>query len=339
MDKPARAEGGRNDLVVLDEFADMKPEVLPATVMPAVSTRGRLGKVWLVGKSKLGKKHYKAVCDAALAKPGKPWRLFTWPSTDIWTPEAVERARGSMSPLEFACEVMVQWVAAEGRAYYTFDRAVHTRWKLRPLYAPRAPLLIGLDFNVEPGVATVAQDIRVPDEWRAEEPKLDEVVTGWIGQVHIPKASNTPAVCRKLIADWGKHQGEVRVYGDVTGGSRHTSQTQGSDWDLVRAHLGPVFGDRLRLVLAHVNPPERDRVNAMCCRFRTADERIHALVDPDACLALIDDLEAVQLLKGGSGELDKKSDPGVTHWTDAMGYQEHVRFGVTGAPKWAEHPL
>jgi hypothetical protein len=45
-----------------------------------------------------------------------------------------------------------------------------------------------------------------------------------IGEVWIPRNSNTPAVCRKLIADW-----ETTSARAATGGSRGSAKVEGSD--------------------------------------------------------------------------------------------------------------
>lgn len=152
--------------------------------------------------------------------------------------------------------------------------------------------------------------------------------TGVIGEVHIPRNSNTPAVCRKLIEDWKNHQGPVRCYGDATGGSRGTAKVQGSDWDLIKAELRPVFGDRLSFRVPAANPPERARVNAMNTRLLTGDGVIRLMVDPARAPNVVKDLEGVRTLAGGSGEIDKKATPALTHVSDGLGYYVEAEFPV-----------
>jgi hypothetical protein len=103
---------------------------------------------------------------------------------------------------------------------------------VRALYDPRHPLIICLDFNVAPGVAAIAQEMRLVTT--APRPV---VATCVIGEVWIENNSNTPAVCRKILTDWKDHQGRVEVYGDATGGARGTAQVSGSDWDLAKKVL------------------------------------------------------------------------------------------------------
>ena len=51
--------------------------------------------------------------------------------------------------------------------------------------------------------------------------------------------------CKKLIADWENHKGRVVCYGDATGGAGGSAKVKGSDWDLIKEELHPVFGQQL----------------------------------------------------------------------------------------------
>jgi hypothetical protein len=44
------------------------------------------------------------------------------------------------------------------------------------------------------------------------------------------------------------------------------------------------------------------------------------MIDPAAAPMTVKDFEGVRLLAGGSGELDKRADPKLTHLTDGLGY-------------------
>ncbi len=89
-----------------------------------------------------------------------------------------------------------------------------------------------------------------------------------------------------------------------------------------------MFGSRLEVQVPAANPPERSRVNAVNARFKSADGVVRAMVDPIACPHLVEDLEGVRALKGGSGEIDKKVDPKLTHISDAFGYYLVKEFPV-----------
>jgi hypothetical protein len=55
------------------------------------------------------------------------------------------------------------------------------------------------------------------------------------------------------------------------------------------------------------------------------------MVDARKSPNVVRDFEGVQLLKGGSGEIDKKATPDLTHISDAIGYYVEHCFPVAGA--------
>jgi hypothetical protein len=259
------------------------------------------------------------------------WASFSWPSSDILDPAEVAAAKRQLDPLVFAQEYEASFVNFTGRAYYTFEEGLHCR----PLvYNPLAPLILCFDFNVEPGVCAIVQEQQLPGQFELDQhglPNLGAPVigTGVIGEIHIPRNSNTPAVCRKIAADWGSHKGVVRCYGDATGGARGTAKVAGSDWDLIKAELRPVFSDRLFFKVPSHNPAERARLNAMNSRIRSGSGAIRLMVDPAKAPNVVKDLEGVRLLEGGSGEIDKLATPLLTHISDALGYYVEREFPTT----------
>ena len=323
MDKPARIEGAPWDGGILDEYANMKPETWGAHVRPSLSDR--LGWADLIGVPE-GRNHYYDAYLAAqtqMLEQGEKseWGAFTWLSSDILPESEIIAAKRDLDPLTYAQEYEASFVNFEGRAYYAFTDANKAR--LRDRYNPKAPLIFCLDFNVAPGVATICQEMELPNGTTG---------TGVIGEVWIDDNSNTPAVCRKLLRDWGNHEGRIEVYGDATGGARGTAQVDGSDWDLAKKVLRSGDGDLAGLgqrVSFHVkpaNPKERSRVNALNSRTCAIDGTIRLMVDPTYAPKVVRDLEGVRTLKGGSGEIDKKIDPRLSHISDALGYYIEYRF-------------
>jgi len=152
--------------------------------------------------------------------------------------------------------------------------------------------------------------------------------TGVIGEVYIPRNSNTPAVCRRILKDWGAHQGRVRCYGDATGGARGTAKVEGSDWELIEKELKPTFKDRLSINIKKHNPKERARINAVNSRLMSANGTVRMMVDGYKAPNVVKDLEGVVLLEGGSGEIDKKKTPLLTHISDAVGYYIEYEFPI-----------
>lgn len=329
LDKPERIEGSPWDGGLIDEYADVKPGAWGENIRPALADRN--GWCDLTGVPE-GRNHYWeryefARKEMAELGPESEWGAYTWKSAEILPPEEIAAAKRDLDTQTFEQEYEASFLNFTGRAYYAFSDA--NKLPVRKLYNPLARLIVCLDFNVEPGVAVIAQEIRIAT--------LNLVATCVIGEVYIENNSNTPAVCCRILTDWGRHQGPVDVYGDATGGARKTSQTSGSDWDIVRDRLTkgdgelPGFGNRLTLRVKPANPTERARVNAVntrCCNG--ANER-RVLVDEVAAPRTVQDFEGVKVLTGGSGEIDKKATPRLTHLTDAFGYYVEHEFPVRAA--------
>ena len=329
MDKPQRIEGTPWNGGVLDEFANMKPGTWGENVRPALADRK--GWAWLIGVPE-GRNHYYKLNQYALSGVDEDWGSYTWPSRDILDPKEVEAARRQLDELVFAQEYEASFVNFEGRAYYPFLASTHCA----PLaYNPKAPLILCFDFNIAPGVCAVAQEQTLPGQYErgtGGAVLLDKPITGtgFIGEVYIPQNSNTPAVCRKIVADWGDHKGLVKCYGDATGGAGGSAQTEGSDWDLIKRELRAHFKERVSFDgVPLANPAERSRVNAMNTRLQNGVKEVRVMVDPAKCPHLVVDLEGVRTLKGGSGEIDKKADLTLTHISDAAGYYIVKEFPVS----------
>lgn len=308
MDAPERAEGRPMDGLGLDEFGNMREEVWHEHLR--ASLVDKQGWACFTGVPE-GRNHYHELYQDARADDSGDWDVFHWTTMDVLhlylgreaADKEIESARRSMDQLTFEQEFLASFISFHGLAYYGFgpDNCV----KGLP-YDVNGDLILCFDFNVAPGVAAIIQ----------ETPTQTHV----IGEVHIPRNSNTPAVCARITKDWGNHKGNVYCYGDSTGGARGTAKVQGSDWELIRNELRPVFGQRLRFRVPKANPRERVRVNAVNSRVCTQSGERHLLVDPTKAPNVVKDFEGVRTLEGGSGEIDKKSDPKLTHPTDAIGY-------------------
>lgn len=315
LDKPQRIEGRPWNGGILDEYADMKDTVWTANVRPALADRR--GWCWLIGVPE-GRNHYYKLCSRYEDGSDPNWAVFTWISADILPAEEIEAAKRDMDPLLYAQEFEASFVNFEGRAYYPYEQKVHCA-NLR--YDRAKPLIFCFDFNVAPGIAVVCQEQMLPSGYQG---------TGVIGEVYIPRNSTTRAVCRKLVADWYNHEGEIRCYGDATGGAKGTAKTDGSDWDIIREELKTRFGDRVRIFVPAANPRERARLNSVNSRLLNTAGEVRLQIDKRKAPHTALDLEGVTLLKGGAGEIDKKISAELTHLSDGLGYYIVYQFPVTG---------
>jgi Terminase large subunit, T4likevirus-type, N-terminal len=318
LDRPERFEGSPWDGGILDEYANMRPEVWSAHIRPALADRD--GWCDLIGVPE-GRNHYYDLDLAARAAllergPASEWGSFHWLSADILPAAEIAAARRDLDQTTYAQEYEASFVTFAGRAYYGFDE---TRHCLPLAYDRQQPLIFCFDFNVAPGVAVIAQEQILPN---------GQSGTGIIGEVHIPQHSNTPSVCRRLLADWGEHPGQVRCYGDATGGASGTARVQGSDWALIEAQFRPWFRERFAKCVPKANPAERARLNAVNTRLRSADGTIRLMLDPNKAPNTLKDFNGVRLLVGGAGEIDKQADPHLSHLSDALGYYIAKEFPV-----------
>jgi hypothetical protein len=316
MDKPARVEGSPIDRAFVDEMSEMKPLVWDRHLRPALSTIGRLGRAWLYGVPRPGTQ-FKALVDLAQDPDQPDYEYFHWTSETLTALKAeVDAARRTMDPLIFEQEYQAKRQSFTGMAYYPFRREIHCK---ALEYVNNRTLVFAFDFNVDPGVAVVLQ----------EQHQGAESFTAVVGEVWIPRNSNTPAVCKRLCQDWAHHKGPVVTYGDATGGARGTAKVLGSDWELIDQYLRKGPFESVGSMVDKGNPRERDRINAVNSRLMSAAEDVRLYIDPAKAPHVVDDLEGVRLLEGGSGEIDKKSDSSLTHLSDALGYYVAKRFPVS----------
>ncbi len=318
MDKPERIEGSPWDGGVLDEYANMKAHTWGAHVRPALADRN--GWCDLIGVPE-GRNHYydrATAAEASMLEEGdaSAWGLFTWKSADILPADEIEAARRDLDPLTFEQEYEASFVNFAGACYYQWG--TENKAALRERYRPGGELVLCFDFNVAPGTATIVQELDLPN---------DLAGTAVLGEVWIPQNSNTEAVCDRIVADWGEHRGRISVYGDATGGARGTAKTSGSDWDLVKRKLYAHFGaSRVHMRVPKSNPAERARVNALNTRLCIGAGERRLIVDPTHCPRTVRDFEGVRVLEGGSGEIDKRADPELSHLTDGLGYYVYAKF-------------
>jgi hypothetical protein len=135
------------------------------------------------------------------------------------------------------------------------------------------------------------------------------------------------------IGSWGRlspHTTSIDIYGDATGGGRHTSASF-TDWQMVRDFFKRLpYPVRLRVPTS--NPPVKDRTNSVNSMLCTQAGERRLRIDP-GCKQLILDFERVHWkvdLNGNTlNEIDG-SDPMRTHVSDALGYMIAQEFPIHG---------
>jgi len=155
---------------------------------------------------------------------------------------------------------------------------------------------------------------------------LDEIV--------LPN-SNTAEMCEAFVSrvrSWGRfvQPYTVRLYGDAAGAARSTAGH--SDYEIIRQFFRTQPDFHVSYHSKSSNPAVRDRVNAVNAMLCNHQGERRLLVNP-RCKQLIRDLERVSWKADSHDnllpQLDK-TNPGLTHISDALGYLIETEFGLRG---------
>ena len=305
LDKPARVEGDEWDYTILDEYADMKPDVLEAHIMPMLTKR--MGLMDLVGVPE-GRNHYYKKHQDGL-DPSKPnWATWGWHSRLVQGQAWVEEAASNMDPLTAQQEFGGEFTSWQGRVYYQFDY----KKNVQPCpYDPHGELVLAFDFNLSPGVCAICQEA--------------ERGTNVIDEVWIPQNSNTPMVCHKITKAYDKHVGPVSCFGDASGGQGGTARISGSDWDLIREIIGSKW-PQAQFRVKKGNPAVVRRINAVNTRLQNMRGDIRLYVDGQKAPHVVTDLDSVARDKNG---MPNENDGEIGHISAALGYYIDYRFPIS----------
>ncbi len=216
------------------------------------------------------------------------------------TPDYYERLKASYDEAFYRQEVLGGYLTLNaGQVYYAFDRKANTG----EYEVDRgAPLLWSWDFNVNPMASVVSQ------RYRDVIYVVDEIFLA---------SSSTPEVVGEFLNRYGEHRAGLRVYGDSSGGSRHTVNGD-TDYRVIRDLLSRRQELGAEVHESKSNPSVRERVNLVNGRLRSFDGESKLFIDAH-CKKLIRDLEQVSY-KPDSGVIDKSGNPELTHASDALGY-------------------
>lgn len=174
------------------------------------------------------------------------------------------------------------------------------------------PLCVTFDFNINPGMHAIIGQ---------HDPRADRFNIA--AELHAPRM--TVEACMKTLVEWIRKSGgwrwpELHVYGDASGNAKSVTGGE-SAYTAVRNGLVPLglTRERLRIRVPAANPRVAERVAAMNDALSDSNDRPHLFVH-SSCSRLLLDLGSVQT--DDNGGIDK-SDPALTHASDAVGYWVH----------------
>jgi len=286
-----RMRGYSVDFVVFDEFADQSPDVWTA-VRPTLADRE--GHALFIGTPKGAGNWAKEIWDRARDTAGwARWQYTTIEGGRV-SPEEIAAAAAEMDERTFRQEFEATFEQFAGRIFYAFTDDNIRPWGNTLL--GHQPLLVGMDFNIDPmsaviAVRTSAEDLHIIDEIRMF-------------------SSNTQEMVAELRSRYPMNP--ITVYPDPASRARKTSAGGITDFAILQNAGFQVLAPR-----AH--DAVRDGINAVNARLCTATGQRHVWVDP-AARHTIECLER-HAYREGTTQPDK--DSGYDHMSDACRYMIH----------------
>jgi hypothetical protein len=292
-EKPNNLRGRALDFVVLDEFADMRPEAWYEVIRPSLSDR--LGSALFIGTPK-GRNHFYDLW-ASGVNGADDWSSFQYTTLQGGNvPESeIVAAKSDLDVRTFNQEYCAEFVTYSGLIYYGFSRE-HSVFDMPD---DNGTLHIGMDFNLDPMSAVIC--IRKGEKLYA----VDEIVM---------YGSNTDEMVAEILDRYPRRS--IIIYPDPASRQRKTSAGGRTDLSILQN-----AGFSVKAKNSHALV--RDRINAVNSRLLSSDGERHLFVSPK-CKQTIKSLER-QTYKEGTSVPNKD---GFDHMNDALGYLVEYVFPV-----------
>ena len=292
-EKPNNLRGRALDYVVLDEFADMRPEAWFEVLRASLSDRQ--GGAMFIGTPK-GRNHFYDLW-AKGVDGADDWQSFQYTTIEGGNVPAteIEQAKQDLDERTFNQEYCAEFVTYSGLIYYSFSREE----SVLALDDDNGTLHIGMDFNLDPMSAVIC--VRKGGTLYA----VDEIVM---------YGSNTDEMVAEIIDRYPTRN--IIIYPDPASRQRKTSAGGRTDLSILQ-NAG--FSVKAKKTHALV----RDRINAVNSRLLSSDGERHLYISPK-CKQTIKSLER-QTYKEGTSIPNKD---GFDHMNDALGYLVEYLFPV-----------
>ena len=292
-EKPNNLRGRALDFVVLDEFADMRPEAWNEVLRPSLSDRQ--GHALFIGTPK-GRNHFYDLWASGL-DGAEGWDSFQYTTLQGGNvPEKeIEQARSDLDERTFNQEYCAEFVTYSGLIYYAFSREL----PVINIDDNNGTLHIGMDFNLDPMSAVIC--LRHGQDLLA----IDEIVM---------YGSNTDEMVAEIKDRYPNRH--IIIYPDPASRQRKTSAGGRTDLSILQN-----AGFSVKVKKQH--PLVRDRINAVNSRLLSGDGNRHLFVSPK-CKQTIKSLER-QTYKEGTSIPNKD---GTDHMNDALGYLVEYLFPI-----------
>ena len=271
------------NFIVLDEFADIKPNAWYEVLRPTLSDTK--GSALFCGSPKGFNFAYDLY-----SRKDKEWESFKFTTIEGGQvdQEEIEQAKNDLDERTFQQEYLATFVNYAGIIYYNFDinNNVIEDYKLHD-----GTIHIGMDFNIDPMCCVVAQE-------KDNKIIIFDEIQIW--------SSNTAEMVQEIKQ---RYKQKVVVYPDPASRQRKTSAGGFTDLSILKN-----AGFEVRCRSTH--PLVRDRINAVNSKLKNVNGK-SSLFMIKSCKNLIKSLQR-QIYKEGTHVPDK--DSGYDHFNDALGY-------------------
>lgn len=280
------------DYLVMDEAAYVEEEVWKEVLRPTLSDRGG-GALFISSPS--GRNWFYDLWEIGQSGEDEDWESWQFTTLEGGNvpPEEIESARRNLDARTFEQEYEARFVTYTGLVYYSFD---YDESVVDHSYDSDLPVLIGMDFNIDPMTATVFQQ----DPYDGTLFIVDEI------EIY---GSNTDEMAEEILARYPQNQ--VTIYPDPACVQSRTSAGGRTDLSILQS-----YGFKCKFRRKH--PLVRDRINAVNSRLCSSDGSRNLLVHKN-CKRVINAL-GKHSYKKGTNLPEKGGDSDYSHMTDSIGY-------------------
>jgi hypothetical protein len=307
---PDKLRGVSLSYAVIDEAAECKLESLWGEILrPALADQQ--GGALFIGTPKGKSNPFYNLYVNAKDSANKDWAAFQFTTIEggFVTAEEIVAARADMSERQFNQEFMATFETYENRVAWAFNRDIHIIDE--PKQVNTSIIHVGMDFNINPAVATVSV-------------QLDQDSLMVIDEIKI-YGSNTDEMSSEIIRRYPRSK--VFVYPDPSGSRRQTSSGGMSD-HLILQNAGFI------VKAPRKHDPVRDRINAINARFRSAEGKVNLYIAKTAKYTI----ECLDKHQFKEGTMVPDKDSGYDHMFDALSYCVAFMYPIKKIVAQTEQP-
>lgn len=282
MDNPDSGRGRKYHRAIMDEceMAGKFQEAWEQSIRPTLADYR--GDAYFLSTPQFGDTYFKTLCK--LQDKYDNWKTFIYTTYDnpyISEAEIKEMAE-EMHPSVFECEILAKDV--DGKTLnpfaYQFSDVHHVSEKA--VFQPAKPLIISLDFNLQPFAVTFSHFWR--DTWGVHDHTFDEA--------EIAKGS-IPDMVDLIKARYSKYLYGCEITGDAMGSRGELSQRDNASLYLQLCR-GLGLNEKVHLKVPKANPThENSKADVNAVLYKCTKPGFEFLINPN-CKGLIRDLRSVQ---------------------------------------------